>query len=179
MGDSEKATHREWMLNEWRLAAEILANGHYDTAKHDTKWNDILGVTVIGATAVVGSAIFASHGASGERGWQIAAGILSMMVTLLAAEQKYLRLEEYAAKHQEAGRIYQALRQDSEVLLTKLQDGKPVGDDEVASLRARRDEIEKTAPTIPTRIYKRAREAVLKCDECPRIVAPAAPAVHP
>ncbi|MGB9406218.1 MAG: SLATT domain-containing protein [Terracidiphilus sp.] len=163
MSDSDKSTHRQSMLEEWQIGSRILANGHYDAAKRDTLWNDILGATVIAATAIVGSAIFASLGSSTERGWQITAGVISMTATLLAAEQKYLRLEERATQHREAGRVYQALRQDIEVALTRLQDGASVGDDEIASLRTRRDEIEKTAPTIPNSIYERAKEAVLKC----------------
>ncbi len=164
MGSSAIFTHRESMLNEWQIGAQILANGHYYASKRDTKWNDILGGTVIAATAIVGSAIFASLG-SAHHGWQIAAGIISMSATLLAAEQKYLRLEERATQHREAGRVYQSLRQEIECVLTRLQDGASAGDDEIASIKSRRDEIEKVVPTIPSRLYDRAKCEVLQSKE--------------
>ena len=164
MGSSAIFSHRESMLNEWQVGAQILANGHYYASKRDTKWNDILGAAVIAATAIVGSAIFASLGTA-HHGWQIAAGFLSMSATLLAAEQKYLRLEERATQHREAGRVYQSLRQEIECVLTRLQDGASVVDDEITTIKCRRDEIEKVVPTIPSSLYDRAKSEVLKSKE--------------
>jgi hypothetical protein len=90
-----------------------------------------------------------------------------MSATLLASEQKYLRLEERATQHREAGRVYQALRQEIEVALTRLQDGVAVSDDEIAAIKSRRDDIEKTAPTVPSGIYKRVLQEIMKSKNNP------------
>jgi len=175
MGSSATFTHRESMLSEWLTGAQILANGHYYASKRDTRWNDILGTAVITTTAIVGSTIFASLGSSTERGWQIVVGLISMSATVLAAVQKSLRFDERATQHREAGRVYQSLRQEIEVVLTRLQDGGSVGDEEIAAIKTRRDEIEKAVPTIPSAFYDRAKKEVRKSKERAKAVAHGAP----
>lgn len=159
MNNSNTMTHKLPLLRAWQFGLRELIIGHFGAAKRDDRWSVGLGAAVVAMTAIAGSAIFATFHSSANPAYRLAAGVISLIATVLAAEQQYLRLEERTTKHLDAARRHQALREEIEVSIARLQDGDGMSDEQIDSIRTRRDEIEKAAPPIPNRILKRAKKA--------------------
>lgn len=156
------------LLVDWQRGLHIFARSHFCASKRYTRNNDILGVSVIVASAIVSSAIIANLGAS-DHIKQLAIGIISLVATILAATQKFLAYSETAAKHHEAAKHFEALRDEVEMLLAKLIDSEPITNEQIDSIRKRKGQYEEIAPTIPDKIYQKEHDAVLQCEKCPQI----------
>jgi len=167
------------LLMGWHHGLRVLIRGSYDAAKHYTRSSDFLGIAVIATSAITGSAVFANLGslppasklgASPAAGFpphfflQVGAGVFSVIATVLASVQKFLALPERAAKHEEAARKYDVLRREVQVLVVRLKDGVTVNDEAVDSIRARWDQIDRDAPSIPAAIYDKAEANVLRSE---------------
>jgi len=109
---------------------------------------------------VVGTSIFGTLQDNPSVHIKIAAGVLSISATILAALQTYLGFSEKSIKHKEAGARYAAIWRCLDLLNLELRSE---GDnfakkaiEELKRIVARLDEVGKESPTVPDRAYKTA-----------------------
>ena len=90
-------------IGEYKNRASVNRRSHYLASLVDGRKNSWLGVPVVIITALVGTSIFGSLQDEPSAPVKIAAGILSISATVLAALQTYLGFSEKSAKHKAAG----------------------------------------------------------------------------
>ena len=77
----------------------------------------MLGVPVVICTSIVGTSIFATLSDNPAVIWKIAAGLISLAATVLAALQTFFKFSELSAKHKLAGAEYGTLRRKIDLFL--------------------------------------------------------------
>lgn len=119
-----------------------------------------LGVPVVVITAVVGTSIFGTLQNDPSVPVKIAAGVLSISATVLAALQTYLGFSEKATKHREAGARYAAVWRSLDLLNLELKSrGDAFASDAIEQLKgivAVLDEAGKESPTVSDHAYTKA-----------------------
>ena len=82
------------LILTWYRRARLAQLAHAKAASRARSGSLLLGIPTVALGAVVGSAIFATINEAPRKEWQIAAGLLSLIVAVLAAFQTFLRLDE-------------------------------------------------------------------------------------
>ncbi len=138
----------EKLLKIWDTDLRIICHAHYDAAVALGRRNLQLGIPVIVLSAIVGTSIFASLQNNADLWAKIVAGLTSLLVTILAVLQTFLRFSERAEHHREAGARYGALLKELEQHAAF-----PPSNSEFASwctdFRNRWDELSLKAPSVP------------------------------
>jgi hypothetical protein len=147
-------------IAEYQNRAFVTRRSHYLASSIAERKNFLLGIPVVVITALVGTSIFGTLQDNPSVHIKIAAGVLSISATILAALQTYLGFSEKSAKHKEAGAKYAAIWRCLDLLNLELRS---VGDDfanraieELKKIVATLDDAGKESPTVPDRAYKTA-----------------------
>ncbi|HEX4806226.1 MAG TPA: SLATT domain-containing protein [Conexibacter sp.] len=151
------------VLRRWQHGLRINHMAQYQAAAHCAQLGRGLGLAVVALTTVVGTTLFATLSQSPSNAVKIGAGMLSVAAALCSALQTFLAYPQRQADHHAVGGRYGALRREIETLLAA-----PPGEPQLAAalqdIRTRWDEIDRSAPAVPPKIFGAAREAVLGSD---------------
>ena len=85
------AENSSTLLTEFGKGLRMLHRGHWEAARVYQRRARMLGIPVTVLTAAVGTALFSSLD-SMSKGWQVTAGLVSMLAAVLAALQTFLKL---------------------------------------------------------------------------------------
>jgi hypothetical protein len=147
-------------IAEYQNRAFVTRRSHYLASSIAERKNFWLGIPVVVITALVGTSIFGTLQDNPSVYVKIAAGVLSISATILAALQTYLGFSEKSAKHKEAGARYAAIWRCLDLLNLEIRS---LGDEfsnkaieELKKVVATLDEVGKESPTVPDRAYKTA-----------------------
>jgi hypothetical protein len=142
---------------EYRNRASRTRRSHYIASAKADENNFRLGIPVVIITAVVGTSIFATLQENPSIYIKIAAGILSLSATILAALQTYLGFSEKSAKHKEAGARYAAIWRRLDLLDLELKNSgeafRQCAIDELKKIVAALDEAAKESLSVPDWAY--------------------------
>jgi len=142
----------EHLLQKWHKGLRLLQVGNFRAATYYSKLGKRFGVFVVIITSVVSSAIFGTLGESEYKGLQLVAGLISVLGTVLSSLQTFLGYSERSASHKEAAVGYGELRTEVEMLLASDLTAISNWDKRVDSIRIRWLDVDKGAPTLPSRI---------------------------
>lgn len=156
---SDTSEKKEDLLRTWHKGLRILQIGNFTASTYYGKLGKRFGFFVVIATSAVSSTVFATIGSSQNTQIQFAAGVISLVATVLSALQTFLGYAERASSHKEAAVGYGELRTEVQVLLAS--DLPKVADLEtrIESIRSRWSALDKGSPTLPDRIYADAAKA--------------------
>ena len=151
---------------EYRDRASINRRSHYLASSNADQKNFWLGIPVVVITAVVGTSIFGTLQDNPSAHIKIAAGVLSISATILAALQTYLGFNEKSAKHKQAGARYAAIWRCLDLLNLELRslgdEFAPKAIEEFRKIASTLDEVGKESPSIPDRTHKAAKAELLR-----------------
>ena len=142
---------------QYRDRAAVTRRCHYLASTKADENNMRLGIPVVVITALVGTSIFATLQENPSVYIKIAAGILSLSATILAALQTYLAFSERSAKHKEAGAKYAAIWRRLDLLHLELKNSgeafQQSAIEELKKIVAVLDEAGKESLSVPDWIY--------------------------
>src|SRR5689334_17044350 len=79
------------LLQKWERETKTIYRAHYASALHAQRMSLRLGLAAVVLSAFVGTSVFAAIGKNPSMGAQILVGSISMVVTILASLQTFLR----------------------------------------------------------------------------------------
>jgi hypothetical protein len=142
----------------WYRRARQAQLSHGAAAARARRMERVLGVPAVILSTLVGSAAFATIGASPDDELKIAAGALSISAALLAAVQTLLRLGDQAREHTISSREFGMLRRDLGQLGAVASRPRQELERELARVQQLYDTLAKGSPDVPARVLKAARE---------------------
>lgn len=149
-------------IQDWGDGTQFVYRAHYESAVRLQRANLWLGIPTAILSGLVGTSVFATLNEQPVKKAQIAVGLISILVAILASLQTFLRFAERAEKHKEAGARFAALHREADQALVL----PPPTDQELKkwmdSFRERWDALSREAPTANRRIWERARAQMLK-----------------
>ncbi len=89
---------------------------------------------------------------------QIAVGLVSVLATVLAALQTFLKWGELAAKCRASGAEYGSIKRQIDQVIAASKNGGSITDDDVNDVREQMDTLARESPEIPERIWNRVRK---------------------
>jgi conflict system pore-forming effector with SLATT domain len=144
------------LLQKWERETKTIYRAHYGSAIHAQRMSLRLGLPTVILSAVVGTSVFVAIGKSPSVGAQILVGSISVVVTILASLQTFLRFSERAERHQATAAAFAALNRLATHLLAS-----PGNDEQLnkamVSFRERWDELSSNAPTSFSDAWKEAK----------------------
>lgn len=141
------------LLDEWHTGIRVCVMSHHECAKRNDGYHQLLGWPLVVFSAVAGTSAVSSMNDSGV-GWQrILAVSLSMLVTVLASLQTFLRYSEQAQQHKAAAVEFGKLRRELEQMLALLPAGTAPDKAQMDAVRVKWGDLSSHAPSIPNRIY--------------------------
>ena len=150
-------SQRELFVTQWQTGLRIRHMAHNMCYSRYSSRNRLIGLTATVLSALVSTAVIVSFSKSGNISLQVCAGAFSILATLFAAANTFLKYGELATKHEQAAAAFGALRRGLE--LSESWDGE-LTKDVMTDIMNKWDQLEKTAPDIPTRVYDAAEESV-------------------
>jgi hypothetical protein len=158
-----KRTFDENASNFFRYSS-VLSNAHYDMAEIYRVRQRSFGLLVVCVTTSTGTAAFTSLAKDPQpglgNGLIFAIGLLSVLASVLSALQTFLGFNDLQIRHKGAGDGYSAVRRELELLLMKYPGAMGLAGQEATdaldSLKNRLDDLDKTSPTIPDKVYDAA-----------------------
>ena len=90
----------------YRRQCMIIGKSHYLAAEYAGKMHNKLGVPIVVISAIVGTAIFSTLTKDPNIYWKIGTGIVSVMVSVLAALQTFFNFSQKSENHKKAGSLY-------------------------------------------------------------------------
>lgn len=137
--------------------ALYLGYGHYKAGKLTAYKHAMLGVPVIICTSIVGTSIFATLSENPAIIWKVAAGLISLVATVLAALQTFFKLSELSAKHKLAGAEYGTLRRKIDMFLLHFSDegenSRKNALDELREIAENLGRLAKESPDLADELY--------------------------
>ena len=147
----------------WR-ASGITGLGHYKSAEIAARKHRAIGIPSVALSAVVATSIFSTLNDSVHVSWRIATGVFALVAAILAALQAFLSFGDLAEKHKAAGARYGDVRRRIDLFIveyTGVKQADGVRDEALGKLKSLAEELGKLAsdsPTLPGRLYDRAKE---------------------
>ncbi len=148
------------LLEGWHKGLRILQKGNFTAATYYGKLGKRFGVPVVITTSIVSSTIFATMGDSQYSEIQLAAGMFSILATVLSSLQTFLGYSERSSNHKEAAVGYGELRTEVQVLLASDLTAITSLDARIESIRTRWSALDKGSPTLPNWIYTETAKTV-------------------
>lgn len=139
-----------------RLEEDCTHSGkaHFNACDRWNSWNYIFGIPSVILSAAAGTAFFEDY--------TVAAGIMSVSVTVLTALMTFLKPSERATSHKNSGDQYLALRNDSRVFRTitllTLEDSASL--EGMAGLTTRRNELNQASYMFSERDFRKAKAGI-------------------
>lgn len=147
------------LINQWKKGLRIRHIAHTRAFRYYKLWDRIVGLVATLISAVVATTVFASMAESGTKTLIVVAGGISVLSTLVAATYTFLKFGELSERHTQAAASFGQLRRELEIYMM---------DDKIDSIdhaklqefNATWSELEKKVPSIPQRIYEKAKKTV-------------------
>lgn len=105
------------LLRKWCNRAHIVINAHYAAASVFQRRHRLLGVPTIILTTFVGTTIFATLAKEANQAVRILAGSASIVASILAGIQTFLRYDVTAEQHRHAAVDFGVLMRELEQLI--------------------------------------------------------------
>ena len=148
------------ILKRWHHSLLTLNRGHFIAAARCERLNLRLGIPVTILSAVAGTTVFASLAISPTVWAKILVGLLSLAAAVLASLQTFLKYDEKAQVHKEAGQRFGILRREVEAAFACYGDSDAqLSPEFFTSIGQRWDECSKEFPPLPQKIHDKAYEA--------------------
>jgi len=139
----------------------LKCNAHYDMAEMYRKRHRLFGVIVVVVTALVGTSVFAALGQTPDAWLQILTGLLSVGAVVLSALQTFLAFSDLQANYKASASGYGSCRRDIELLVMKFPSATGLADEagtlELEKIKQTLDELDRTSPTLPERLWNAVR----------------------
>jgi hypothetical protein len=152
------------LAQQWLNGVTILQRAQYSTAKLCATLHFLIGIPLVVISATVSTAVFATLKTSPDTEAKLVVGLFSLIATVLAGLQTFLRLSERAERHKQAGVRYGGLRRQMELEIVTT----PISRDFLVLFQEEWTRLDKESPTVPQWLYERARNAVIA--EHPRAI---------
>jgi hypothetical protein len=162
MNDPQSDWHAvEPLLKDWRAKAWENQVSHHDAAQHYAKRHRWLGIPAVAFSTIVGTTVFAAFQKQTESSNTQTSIVLiisgvSILSAILTGMQTFLRLSELAEHHRAAGAEYSSIRRLIDEILFIPPESRGPCKDFLDQVRKRLDELAKTAPNVPNKIWKHA-----------------------
>ena len=152
------------VLEEWRRSLIILHRAHWEAAGQFEDRNFWLGLTAAGMSAIAGTTVFATLEQDSPSVFvRVAVGVFSVIATLLAAIQAFLRSSAIAERHKAAGVKFGQLRRElDQTRLVGLPTDAAAREAALKDFRKRWDEAESNVPPVPSAIFKHVSRNVAR-----------------
>lgn len=140
-----------------RMEEDCVHSGksHFNASTRWTIWNYVFGIPSVILSAVAGAAFF--------KDYNLIAGALSSVVTVLTSLITFLKPAERSTDHKNAGDQYLSLRNDArvfrEVQLMRYSDA-DAAVDAMSSLTTRRNELNQASPQFSKGDFQKARAGI-------------------
>jgi hypothetical protein len=152
IGDYTPAIDTDSLLLKWIRRARESQMSHYDMANLLGKRNRGLGVSVIAITSVIGTTAFLSMIATGVSPLvRIFIGLISVLASVMASLQTFLRYAERAEEHRAAGARYGAIRRRLEAIYARAPEARAAYD--FVEIREELDRLAQEVPNVPTAVF--------------------------
>jgi hypothetical protein len=156
LGDYTPAIDTDSLLLKWIRRARESQMSHYDMANLLGKRNRGLGVSVIAITSVIGTTAFLSMIATGVSPLvRIFIGLTSVLASVMASLQTFLRYAERAEEHRAAGARYGAIRRRLEAVYARAPDARAAHD--FVEIREELDRLAQEVPNVPTAVFNKTQ----------------------
>lgn len=140
--------------------SHTMAKAHCQESVRSERKNNQLGIPVVILTAMVGTSVFATLQNQPHISVQIIIGLISLLATVLASLQTFLRYAEKSTEHREAALKFERLQNELEQLLAyPIEDDRSL-DEKLTNLREEYHELAATFPNVPEHIWNAAVESV-------------------
>jgi hypothetical protein len=146
---------KDTILQQWYKGIRISHRAHYEAARQFEVKNLYLGIPIIILTATSGTSILATLGVETDVKAKLLIGGLSIVASILASLQTFLRYAEMAEKHKTVATKYGILRRELDELKLAPKKGKSFHPEFLTDFRKRWDAIDEESPSIPEKIRER------------------------
>jgi hypothetical protein len=143
----------ERLLMDWHRRVAAAEDAHFRLAERLEKAHTSLGLPVVILTTFVGTGVFATLKSSGDYGFRLAVGIVSVLAAIVAGIQTFLRFSQRAMKHRSAATRYSAMRREIAETLALPPEARGNARQILAGLRDRMDKLSDQAPEIGPRLW--------------------------
>ncbi len=152
------------VLKAWRRSLMILHRAHWEAAGYFEDRNFWIGLTAAAMSAIAGTTVFATlEQDSPSVIVRVAIGVFSVIATMLAAIQAFLRSAASAERHKAAGIKFGQLRRElDQALIVGLPADAAARETALNDFRKRWDEVESNVPPVPSAIFKRVSRNVAR-----------------
>jgi hypothetical protein len=156
LGSYEPAVDTSSLLLKWTRRARESQMSHYNMANLLGKRNRGFGVSVIAITSLIGTTAFLSMIATAVSPLlRIAIGLVSVLASVMASLQTFLRYAERAEEHRAAGARYGAIRRRLEAIYAGAPDARAACD--LIAIREELDRLAQEVPNVPTAVFIKTR----------------------
>ncbi len=149
-------------FQEQRHIYQVIARAHHLAASAYNRYNNYLGVPVVILTAIISTAIFATLENNPDLIYKIAAGLISLLATVLSALQTFLGFNQKAEAHKNAGIKYSAIKRRFDALHLQYSISTQLPEDaamqELSVVLEEINTLAEEMPSIPDRFYNRAKK---------------------
>jgi hypothetical protein len=153
---------RSLFIAQWQTGLHIRHLAHSQCFSLYEARNRTIGLTSTILAALVSTAVIVSFTKSGNITLQAIAGSFSVLATLFAAANTFLKYGELATKHEVAASSFGQLRRELE--LSECWDGN-ITKDFLATIMNKWGDLEKASPDIPNKLYAKAEHLVEKMNK--------------
>jgi len=154
---------------DWLRSLMILHRGHWNAARIFDRVNLLLGIIATVMAAISGATAFSKFGELVTSVWsQLVISLFGLMAAAIVAVQTFFRSSELASRHKQAAVKFGQLRRELE---ESFDLGLPANFDArkefLTSFRERWKVVDDKSPSIPDRIYQKAKTETEKKLETP------------
>lgn len=143
------------LIEEWHAGIRISVLAHYECAKLFESYHRSLGYPTVILSAMAGTTFVSTLNESNAEWARGIAIALSVIVTVLASLQTFLRYAERAEKHKSAATEFGKLRRQLEQMVAFVPDGGTLTRSDMEFVRRKWGELSTHAPAIPNKVYTR------------------------
>jgi hypothetical protein len=145
------------LLNDWWRRSREAQWAHYATGRFFTRSHYLIGIPLVLLTAFSGTSVFYVMTTNPNRELGFVVATTSVVAAILGGLQTFLRLSDQAAAHRAAAVEYSGIRRYlEETIATCSLNGSP----DVATLRDRFDDVTRSSPPVPSRIWTRTEDTL-------------------
>jgi len=145
------------LLNDWWRRSREAQWAHYATGRFFTRSHYIIGIPLVLLTAFSGTSVFYVMTTNPNRKLGFVVATTSVIAAILGGLQTFLRLSDQAAAHRAAAVEYSGIRRYLEEVIATCSLN---GTHDVTVLRDRFDDITKSSPPVPGRIWARTEDTL-------------------
>ena len=157
MAEEATQSDKEKFIGQWQTGLHIRHIAHNRCFSYYKKLDRLVGLGATILSALVSTAVIVSFTKSGDITLQAIAGGCSILATLFASANTFLKYGELATKHEATAAAYGQIRRELE--LSECWGG-DITKDFLAQILNKWAELEKTSPDVPQSIYAAARDSV-------------------